>query len=61
VLIVRVTNEEKRDPSDRGIRAATTARAAVPTEENKRKQWERIKSDKDSSLHIMASVMSGFR
>jgi len=57
----KVVEEEKRDPSDRGIRAATTARASTPSVEVKAKTYERIKNDKESSFHILRSAMSGFR
>jgi len=57
----RIEEEEKRDPSDRGNRAATTARAAEPSAENKEKTYNRIRTDKESSFHILRSAMAGFR
>jgi aminopeptidase N len=56
----RIAEEEKRDASDRGVRAATFAKASFPDAEVKAKAFERIKTDKESSLHIISSVMDGF-
>jgi len=57
----KVVEEEKRDPSDRGVRAATAARASAPSADVKAKTYERIRTDKESSFHILRSAMAGFR
>jgi len=56
----RVSDEEKRDPSDRGVRAAARCRASVPDPEVKAKTWEIITHEKDLNLHVLNSMMDGF-
>ena len=56
----RLRAEEERDPSDRGRRAAASARSAPPDAATKARAWERFTADRDSSLHMIRAAMGGF-
>lgn len=56
----RVAEERRRDPSDRGDRAALRAETAAPTAEAKARAWERINGEGYGSMHQTVAAMSGF-
>ena len=56
----RLEAESARDPSDRGKRAAETARSAQPDAATKAAAWRRFREDRDSSLHSLRAAMRGF-
>jgi aminopeptidase N len=56
----RLAEERRRDPSDRGQRAALRAEAARPEPAIKAAAWERFHGDGYGSLHLTGAAMSGF-
>ncbi|TML61498.1 MAG: aminopeptidase N, partial [Actinobacteria bacterium] len=53
--------EAQRDPTDEGLRHATTARAARPTEAAKAAAWAAIVDDHSLPLATMEATMAGFQ
>lgn len=54
--------EQQRDKSDRGTRAALTAKSSFPDAQVKRDAWDRfIAKDQKLSSHNSAADMAGFR
>jgi aminopeptidase N len=54
--------EEKRDATDRGVRAALSAKSSWPDKETKAAAWERyIAKEHKKSYHMMASGARSFR
>ena len=56
----RLAEERRRDPSDRGQRAALRAETARPDPAVKAAAWERFHGEGYGSLHLTAAAMSGF-
>ncbi|WP_437680199.1 aminopeptidase N [Sorangium sp. So ce131] len=56
----RLAAERKRDPSDRGQRAALRAETARPDAAAKAAAWERFHEGGYGSLHLTGAAMSGF-
>ncbi|AUX21545.1 aminopeptidase N [Sorangium cellulosum] len=56
----RLEAEKRRDPSDRGQRAALRAETARPDAAAKAAAWERFHGDGYGSLHLTGAAMSGF-
>jgi aminopeptidase N len=57
----RVEEEKRRDPSDRGQRAALRCEVSVPDAAVKAAAWERFKGEGYGSLHLTSAAMSGFQ
>ncbi len=55
-----LTTELEVDGSDRGQRAAETARTSRPVNDIKAAAWDRFHTDNESSLHIIRAAMQGF-
>jgi aminopeptidase N len=56
----RLEAELQRDGSDRGQRAAETARTARPDATLKAAAWERFHEDRHASMHLLRAAMHGF-
>ncbi|XYI00992.1 aminopeptidase N [Sorangium sp. So ce1128] len=56
----RLEAERRRDPSDRGQRAALRAETAQPDAAAKEAAWERFHEGGYGSLHLTSAAMSGF-
>ncbi|MDX1689860.1 MAG: aminopeptidase N [Acidimicrobiia bacterium] len=56
----RVAAERRRDPTDRGERSLTTARAARPDPDVKAEVWERLHEGGYPSLHLAMAAARGF-
>ena len=57
----RVLAETRRDPSDRGQRAAIRAAASRPDPAAKREAWERIDGQGYGSDYLTRAAIAGFR
>ncbi len=53
--------ELERDPTDRGRRHASAARASRPTPEAKAEAWETIVADETQYLATLEAIMAGFQ
>ena len=56
----RLAAEQARDPSDRGRQAVERARTAAPDPAVKAAAWERFRTDREASLHMISAAMIGF-
>ncbi|MEO8539186.1 MAG: aminopeptidase N [bacterium] len=56
----RVAIEAKRDPSDRGVRAALRCETSVPDAATKAAAWEKFQGEGYGSLYLTGAAMSGF-
>ncbi len=57
----RVDEEKRRDPSDRGQRAALRCEVSVPDPAVKAAAWEKFKGEGYGSLHLTSAAMGGFQ
>ena len=57
----RVEEERRRDPSDRGQRAAIRATVSQPIVELKREAWERINGEGYGSDYLTRAAIAGFQ
>ncbi len=57
---VDIAKEEAADVTSAGQRNAATARALIPTAENKKKTWDSLLSDTELSNEIISSMVGGF-
>jgi aminopeptidase N len=56
-----IAAEEARDPTDKGKREATTARAAIPTTEAKEAAWKTIVEDTTLPFAMIRALIGGFQ
>ena len=59
--LVRVEDERRRDPSDRGQRASIRASVSQPDVEVKREAWERINGQGYGSDYLTRAAIAGFQ